>query len=493
MARQALGRREPGAASAVRRLARSLRATEGLSQHPEVKAMSRILEQAPEEQLGGVLEKFIPILRAIARTPRERKRLIVCVEDDAVVQALVQERLASPSRDIVMAGSIAAARQTLSEREVSLVLLDLGLPDGDGRDLLLELREQEDTREIPVIVLSAEHAQQPKTECFALGANDYILKPFDPVTLSTLVAAELHRSAERSRRSSLDSLTGIPNRNAFTNAFARASQLAGRSGQPLTLGLLDVDRFKSINDLYGHAAGDDALCRLASVVSRSLRSSDLLARWGGDEFAILLPQTGLQDSQRMLEKTLEEFRLRQFTAPNGETFQVSFSAGLVAVHGDETLEEAILEADQLLYAGKVSGRSKVASALNQPLCPKPSILVVEDDLFTASLLRQYLEQRGFDVEHVLEGSKVLETATAKSFSVILLDVLMRDIDGFEVLRRLRANAALREVPVVMLTSQGQSEDVLKGFELGANDYMVKPFSPPELLARTSRLLAKVAH
>jgi two-component system, cell cycle response regulator len=398
--------------------------------------------------------------------------------------------LTAQNRQVFSATSLAEAEALLSDNEISLLLLDLQLPDGDGRELLLKLRERSATASIPILVLSGKEGSQVQTECFALGADAFFEKPFDPVTISTAVASKLQRAAEVTKRSSQDSLTGLPNRAAFTNAFARAAMLSSRMKEPLTVAILDVDRFKSVNDIYGHATGDRVLRRLSSVVSRSLRASDFLSRWGGEEFAMFFPNTDLSNARLALNKALSAFRAEKFSTKDGRIFQVTFSAGVAEVKPGQNVEQAIAEADRFLYLAKASGRDTVLTEADKFIAIKRNILLVEDDDLTASVVKHYLKREGFKVIHVKEGQAALDATQETSISLVTLDVKIPGIDGFELLQRFRKVPALHQVPIVMLTSAGKQEDIVKGFQLGADDYILKPFSPRELLARVHRLLQK---
>jgi two-component system, cell cycle response regulator len=491
VAELALRNHTPGAALAVRRISRSLRVSESAHQNPEVSAMAALLEQTSDEELENNLQKVLPRLRGIAANLKAKHLAVMIVEDDPVAREILQQRLAAPNRQIHSAGTLAEAETMLVDNEISLVILDLQLPDGDGRELLLKLRERPATSSIPIIVLSATRGSQVQTECFALGADAFFEKPFDPVTISTVVAAKLQRAAEVTKHSSQDSLTGLPNRVAFTNAFTRAARLASRGREPLTVAILDVDRFKSVNDIYGHAMGDKVLRRLASVVSKSLRASDLLARWGGEEFAVFFPSTDLSKARLALNKALAAFRAEKFTTSDGRIFQVTFSAGVSEVKSGMTVEQAIAEADRFLYMAKASGRDHVLTETDNVAAFKKNVLLVEDDDLTASVIKHYLKREGFKVLHAKDGEAALGAVEENaSISLVTLDVKIPGLDGFELLQRFRSIAKLQQVPIVMLTSAGKQEDIVKGFQLGADDYILKPFSPRELLARVHRLLQK---
>jgi len=348
----------PGAEESVRRISRSLQMPDCADRYPEVSAIAAILANADGAQLNEHLEKYLPVLRGIATNLKERITSVLCVEDDAVAQEIIKHRLSNSGLDIHMAATLSEAERFLAEFDISLILLDLGLPDGDGRDLLLRLRENPATTAIPVIVLSSKQGHQAQMECLALGANNFIPKPIDPVMISMRVTAELERSAEIVRRSLLDRLTGVPNRAAFCSALQRASSLAARSEKPLAVAILSIDHLKTINALYGFAAGSEVLIRLAAIVARSLRTSDMVGRWSNDEFAVFLPDATPERARAVLEKVQATFAAETFATKERTIFQATFSAGIAPVLHNTPVEQAMVEADLMLFKAKTDGRGQ---------------------------------------------------------------------------------------------------------------------------------------
>lgn len=165
-----------------------------------------------------------------------------------------------------------------------------------------------------------------------------------------------------------DALTGLANRASFAESFGRIRPVCERAGSPLAVALVDLDRFKSVNDTHGHAMGDEVLRRVATVVARALRSSDVVARWGGEELVVLLPDTDREGAVTALEKVLAAVRREVFVTATGATFSVSFSAGVAEVPRGASLEHAVTVADERLYAAKRAGRARVlgAPALARP-------------------------------------------------------------------------------------------------------------------------------
>jgi diguanylate cyclase (GGDEF)-like protein len=186
-------------------------------------------------------------------------------------------------------------------------------------------------------------------------------------SLSAAVGSKLLRAREISRELQSDPLTGLLNRAGVEAAFECARALAERAGYPLCLALLDLDRFKAINDELGHARGDEVLSRVGEVLSSALRRSDRAGRWGGDEFVILLPNADLDGATQALEKLIDRLRRESLHGgdsrldelPPASLANLDSSAGLSQVTAERELEDVIAEADRLLYLAKAAGGGRV--------------------------------------------------------------------------------------------------------------------------------------
>lgn len=303
-----------GAAETVRRMARSLAGAareHGLS---SIEGAAELVEAAgaPDD----LVTRALALLRLLepADRPRGPARVLV-IEDEATSALLLQALIAHPQREVQVVGTARDAERVLEEgADVDLILLDLVLPDADGRDFLVRLKERRETASTPVIVLSALPAGRARAECLALGAQDYLEKSRMSTDAAALVARHLEGGAAR------------------------------------------------------------------------------------------------------------------------------------------------------------------------------RILLVEDDPVTARLVEFRLQKDGFEVHHYDDGSAALAAAEVGFYALAILDVKLAGMDGFELLQRIREMDHFREVPVIMLTGMGRDEDIVRGFDLGSDDYILKPFSPAELMARIHRLL-----
>ncbi len=471
----------PQSIDSIRRIAHTLRGSGASYGFPEITESAAALEDAVGSDIVPCLDALLDKLREVASDGDTGRYTILIIEDNTDISQLIQLTLSAPNRDIPIAETVAQAETILDEQDVSLIILDLMLPDMDGRNLLVKLRESPITAATPVFVLSAQMNEQARSECFALGADECFKKPFDPKRLSTEVSVKLQRTAALVRETKRDAQTGLPNRPAFYETYNRE---LSQEKVNLSLALLELDRFDTQHK-PNYVISKDAILKEAGLtISQSLREGDYIARLSGRVFGILFPDTPPDVAVGVLQKTLEEFR-----KPSPDHSQpVIFTAGVIEIQDHIPVQEAITMAEPYLYRAQSSGRYRIVSVLDELESVKRSILLVEDDDLTASIIKHRLTRDSFDVIHLTDGASALEEARRTDVSLAVLDVKMPVMDGFELLEELRKMPSYATLPIIILTSMGSEKDIARGFELGANDYILKPFSPVELLARIHRLL-----
>lgn len=470
----------------IRRIARSLRASAELHEHPDIARAAAAAESWQAADLPERLDRLLALLRSAAYSEHAPRVQVLIVDPDPASRRFLEASLAAPGRRFLHAGSVAEAERILAKLDVGLLLLELNLPDQDGRELLVSLRARMQYAITPIIALTANGGTRTRIECFALGADECVGKPFDAESLSACVAARLQRSGELLRWSWYDPLTELPNRSAMRRAFARAMEHATREGRDMGLALADLDRLKWVNDTYGHAAGDEVLRAFAADLAAAKRGTDVVGRWGGEEFLVLLPGAGEAGAIRVLQNALASFRERRFMSAAGETFQCTFSAGAVSVTRTERMEDAVARADHALYLAKASGRNAVQGGSREAARERLALLV-EDDEVMSTVLTALLEAEGFRVRRYADAESALAAADGLTCSFAVLDIRLPRGDGLEVLRSLRKLHAFSRIPVVMVTGVRGPREIVRAFSLGADDYIAKPFSPAELQARIHRL------
>ncbi|HXN54717.1 MAG TPA: diguanylate cyclase [Myxococcales bacterium] len=298
-------------------------------------------------------------------TGKRQKPLILVVEDDDDARALLSELL-TPRYEVEAVGDGVTAVERAKLLNPDLVLLDLFLPGLDGFGALTGLRRDPRTADVPVIFLSAQGDAATKSQGLSLGAADYLAKPFSEQELMARVDRTLRLTAQREHFRALaqtDGLTGLPNFRSFHARLEEEVRRADRYAQSLACAMVDLDGLKQINDNLGHAAGNRAILALADAVREELRDTDFAARYGGDEFVVLLPQTNAAAGALFAER----LRRRLATVSQEAGLPVHASIGVSALTPDEVgvpdAAEALLHrADEALYRAKGGGRDRVEVA-----------------------------------------------------------------------------------------------------------------------------------
>lgn len=241
-----------------------------------------------------------------------------------------------------------------------LVLMDMYMPGCTGREVAKLIRQIPDFVSLPIIFLSSETDREKQISAMSVGADGFLTKPIQPDELISSVSLRAERMRILRSLMARDSLTGLFNHTTTTQLLENAIVAARRDKIPLSFAMIDLDRFKSVNDTYGHPVGDQVLLAMARVLQQRLRSSDLVGRYGGEEFAVILPGIAQEGARQIMDQLRVDFSHVLFHA--GEVnFSCTFSCG-IAGHPDfddvETLREA---ADKALYQAKHQGRNTVVT------------------------------------------------------------------------------------------------------------------------------------
>lgn len=281
---------------------------------------------------------------------------ILIVDDDENIRRAVRIALeAAGDYAVDEAGDGESALEHLDKALPDLVLLDLMLPRLSGKEVCRRLRALRGAEHIYVIMLTAMGDVSDRVEGLDTGADDYVVKPFHVSELLARVRRGLRTAAER-RLAEIDFLTGLPNRRALEAALVREAEAASRYGRMLALLMVDVDHFKRVNDTYGHDAGDAVLKELAVVLREQSRQSDTPARWGGEEFALLLSDTDMANASHVAERLRQAVAERAFPIAGSQTVSIG-----VAGFGGE-VATMIVRADEALYRAKRAGRNRAVLA-----------------------------------------------------------------------------------------------------------------------------------
>lgn len=249
----------------------------------------------------------------------------------------------------------------LDDFSPELILLDLYMPECTGSEVASVVRQRAEYAGIPIVFLSGEADKSKQLSAMELGGDDFLTKPIRPSHLISAVRIRSHRFRELRSFMVRDSMTGLFNHTTTKQLMDSEVARAHRAGTKISLAALDIDHFKNVNDTYGHAVGDRVIKALARLLRQRLRGADIIGRMGGEEFAAILPDTPIDEAEKVFNQLREAFGEIQFTT-EGQSFSVTISCGIAEFPAHDTSTMLSDAADKALYAAKHGGRNRVVRA-----------------------------------------------------------------------------------------------------------------------------------
>jgi diguanylate cyclase (GGDEF)-like protein len=292
-----------------------------------------------------------------ARRESEPYRVVVVDDDLQLAQhyALVLSQAGIESRVV---HEPARVLDTLIEFRPDVMLMDLYMPECNGRELARLIRQDVSHVSMPIVFLSSEMDQEKQFVAMMHGGDGFITKPVHDRQLIAVVESRAQRARALDHAMSRDSLTGLLKHTKIKEAFELELARANRQGSGLSYAMVDIDHFKRVNDTYGHAVGDRVIKSLAHLLMQRLRQTDLVGRYGGEEFVVVLPDTDMQGAAAVMEEVRMAFSDIEFDTESG-AFSVTLSVGLVSCGKCGEAETIAEQADQAMYEAKRTGRNRM--------------------------------------------------------------------------------------------------------------------------------------
>ena len=290
---------------------------------------------------------------------------VLVVDDEKHNRTLLADLLREDCR-VLLAKNGEQALQRAREQQPDLILLDVLMPDMDGYQVIQALKNDDATRRIPVIFVSALDAPENEERGLDLGAADYISKPFHPSIVRKRVRNHLQAVHQRhllEKMAMIDAVTELPNRHRYNEVLLNEWRRCNRMGIPLSLSIIDIDHFKRYNDHHGHAHGDVVLKQIAQKIGEFVRRpGDLAARYGGEEFVIVLPGADAASAQQHTEDICRAIEAMQIPHPASVSPYVTVSVGGATQMPDQDgnfIPILFKAADTALYRAKAEGKNRV--------------------------------------------------------------------------------------------------------------------------------------
>lgn len=372
---------------------------ETLGAFPEAAVIATATDSGFESRLRAVQSgcglflakplSWFDLVEVLDRNVEDRRAhppVVLIVDDDELFVEYVCRALARERIEVHCVSRPVEVLDALVTHQPELLILDVHMNGVDGVEMAAVVRQIPRYASLPIIFLSSEPDGLIRDRARLVGADDFLAKPMTPAQMAVEVRIRVLRGRTIARLIDRDGLTGVLNQRRVRTAVEREIRRARRQDRPLSLAIIDVDRFKSVNDTYGHISGDRVLVMLAKVMRARLRNSDIVGRMGGEEFAVILPETTADTAREVIDEVRRRFREIAHVSVDGRVqFSVSFSAGAAELRPADDLTTLIARADGLLYEAKHGGRDRVIGdgavrSRNDPVppTPKPASTVREE-------------------------------------------------------------------------------------------------------------------
>ncbi len=309
---------------------------------------------------SGLIERIEILTNVVQYEPYK-----VLIVDDSRAQATHTERVLN-SAGIVTRTLIEPiqAMAELADFQPDLIILDMYMPDCSGTELAKVIRHNDRYVSVPIIYLSAEDDLDKQLDAMSEGGDDFLTKPIKPRHLIATVRNRAARARNLKARMVRDSLTGLFNHTHTLQLLEDARFRARRDGQPLAFAMIDIDHFKKVNDTYGHPMGDRVIKSLALFLKQRLRKTDHIGRYGGEEFAVVLPDTDAVTAAKVLDEIRRRFAEIHYPA-QPQDLSCTFSCGIAELRDGLDCNSLSKNADEALYVAKRGGRNRVEIHLDQ--------------------------------------------------------------------------------------------------------------------------------
>lgn len=336
----------------------------GIAQDSGFSSRTRAVRSGCVAFLAKPLSWFdlIEVLDRNVEDRRSHNPVVLIVDDDEIFTTIAKKWLATENIDVVSISRASDTLDALISHQPDLLIVDLNIGDASGFEVAAVVRQMPRYVGLPIVFLSGESGGDIHNRARLIGADDFLRKPISLKRLAIEVRLRVQRGRAIARLMDRDGLTGMLNQRRLRSAIEREIRRARRQPHPVSLAIIDVDFFKAVNDTHGHVSGDRVLVMLAKVMRARLRLSDVIGRMGGEEFAVIMPDTTVAVARQVVDDLRQNFGdVTHHSADGVAQFKVSFSAGVSELRESDDITTFIARSDDLLYRAKQSGRNRVVA------------------------------------------------------------------------------------------------------------------------------------
>jgi diguanylate cyclase (GGDEF)-like protein len=430
---------------------------------------------------------LVDVAMRMAAPAVEASATLIAVDDDPSTLAALRALLEPRGYRIETVEDPALFWERLESVAPELAIVDFDMPRISGIDLCQAVRSDPAWEGLPVLMLTAYRDAELLRRAYVAGVDDFVSKPIIEDELVARIRNRLGR-ARAVELGARDELTGLAGRRGALGGLRGASELARQAGEQVAVALLDVDGLEGVNRAAGLYAGDEVLRGIAEVLGERF-ADDVVGRWDGDEFVIAMSGMSVADATRRVGAAVQQL--------SGTQSGPTVSAGIAFDSPEQPdVERALVVAEEALAEAKAQGGGRVVTSAGtgEAAEDRVDVVIVEDDDSVVDVLRLALDSLGLTSRRLADGAEAVASLAGESpplrSRVILLDWDLPGLDGLSVLRQLAGDGRLAATRVIMLTARTSEDETVQALELGATDFVPKPFSVPVLVERLRRALER---
>ena len=307
------------------------------------------------------LQDILKMVTSVEEAQSRRSYRVIIAEDEKNLAQFYQMTLEHAGMDVRVVREPAKLLDTISGFDPDLIVMDVYMAGCTGLELAQIVRQFPAYTTVPILFLSTESRLDLQLQARHFGGDDFLMKPLQPAQLVSAVMSRANRYRDLKKLTDRDSLTGLLNHTNILRDLEREMSVAARSGAPVAFGMVDIDHFKKVNDTYGHVVGDQVIIHVTHLLRNRLRRVDYVGRYGGEEFAVVMPNTDAATAQVVMNGLREASNAIDHQAGD-INFKVTFSCGVATYPQFRTALEVTQAADEALYKAKHGGRNQVVIA-----------------------------------------------------------------------------------------------------------------------------------
>ena len=494
MAMQAAVGGDSDAGETVHRMARTVSEQAAELDLITIREAAQRVSSASEARLPRETKALIAAMRAKAGSHRILESHVLVVGGTDELFDSLSARLAAADRVFLRAHGGEDADRLLKQHHVACMVLHLALPDIDGRMLLIRLRENPMTANIPVLILGGRIDELLKEDSLLQPTDDYMEGRPDLDAVTNWLAMRLRRGPESNKPARRDTLTGLMNRASFRETFDQIRDFCQSTREPLALANISLRASQPMLGKLDEYEREALLRQFGQRLATSLRATDTVARWGIYEFAILLPGEDLPGGTCAVQKIVAAVADQPLRQSDGDTLNLAIAVGISAVAPEQALDDVMAETERLAFESATRGGNEIVSAASAAAPRKPRrVLLLVRDAVTIRILGQILEKEHLEVTAFSQWDDEARACLRDTrFQLVLIDELLPPDGGLEVLKELREAPANNRLPISVLVTRNDEASIARALDLGANDYMTRPFAPLTFVTRIRRLMSRGA-